>query len=638
MMAEQIKTRITLEGGEEVKSTLQDIGKAGAAAFKSIQDQASKTDLDKVQAATASVVQGFKNVGAAALDTFKALGVITAGVGAVTAGLFALTNSASHLTNELRDAAIQSGTTAKSFAELSFAADQSGASAENLTRAFAVLNAGEASTEKALAKFGVRLKQANGNTRDAADVFRDFAAKISEIDDPAERTGAVVEVFGRRAGPKLVELLSEGEEGIRKLSAEANRLGLVFTQAELKVGDDFGDAISKLTKTFAALQARIGLAFGPAFIKLFDSVTEAIVRLTPAILNVANTLAGQFESAINSLTAAFGPLGVAVAATGAGIGGLGAALGVVLRLLAPFASLVTAAFTPFRLLLTGLTASTGLLVSSLTTLVNVVRLFGVTAVAAFGPWGVLIVAITAALGALALILAKNFDWEKFKQGAIDAWNGLQNVAAAAFDFIMRGWESLKNGAATAWNFITTTVTSALQSVLQFLQPIIDRLTQAWEIAKKFAAALRADGGGGGGEGFAGGGHVRGPGTTTSDSIWAKLSDQEFVMRAKAVKKYGVGFMNAINQMRFPADALRGFASGGLVHALSPLMPPVPRFADGGLVAAPASAGRPINLSIGGETFNLSANDEETAERLSRFAVSRQTRSAGRKPGWFGGGK
>jgi hypothetical protein len=64
------------------------------------------------------------------------------------------------------------------------------------------------------------------------------------------------------------------------------------------------------------------------------------------------------------------------------------------------------------------------------------------------------------------------------------------------------------------------------------------------------------------EKFATGGLVRGPGTTTSDSIMAKvgyakggtigLSNKEYVVKAAAVKKYGTGFMDAINEQKFGA--------------------------------------------------------------------------------------
>ena len=70
----------------------------------------------------------------------------------------------------------------------------------------------------------------------------------------------------------------------------------------------------------------------------------------------------------------------------------------------------------------------------------------------------------------------------------------------------------------------------------------------------------ADGGPVGG--YATGGHVIGPGTGTSDSIPAWLSNNEFVMTARTVDHYGVGFMTAINQRKLPKFANGGRVGGG----------------------------------------------------------------------------
>lgn len=64
--------------------------------------------------------------------------------------------------------------------------------------------------------------------------------------------------------------------------------------------------------------------------------------------------------------------------------------------------------------------------------------------------------------------------------------------------------------------------------------------------------------------FAKGGHVVGEGTGTSDSILARLSNNEFVMTSRTVDHYGVDFLNALNQRRFPK-----FANGGHVSGSSP---------------------------------------------------------------------
>lgn len=63
--------------------------------------------------------------------------------------------------------------------------------------------------------------------------------------------------------------------------------------------------------------------------------------------------------------------------------------------------------------------------------------------------------------------------------------------------------------------------------------------------------------------MASGGPVFGPGTGTSDSIMARLSNGEYVMKAAAVDHYGYGLMNALNSMKLPK-----FASGGPVGRAS----------------------------------------------------------------------
>jgi len=72
--------------------------------------------------------------------------------------------------------------------------------------------------------------------------------------------------------------------------------------------------------------------------------------------------------------------------------------------------------------------------------------------------------------------------------------------------------------------------------------------------------------------FASGGLVTGPGTSTSDSIPARLSAGEFVMNAAAVKRVGVDFLHSINGLssgpRMTGHGL-AFAAGGLVPEAPP---------------------------------------------------------------------
>lgn len=68
-------------------------------------------------------------------------------------------------------------------------------------------------------------------------------------------------------------------------------------------------------------------------------------------------------------------------------------------------------------------------------------------------------------------------------------------------------------------------------------------------------------------GFASGGYVTGPGTSTSDSIPARLSHGEYVVNARAVGRLGVSFLDAINGLSAGPRIQGGrlaFAAGGLV--------------------------------------------------------------------------
>jgi tape measure domain-containing protein len=61
--------------------------------------------------------------------------------------------------------------------------------------------------------------------------------------------------------------------------------------------------------------------------------------------------------------------------------------------------------------------------------------------------------------------------------------------------------------------------------------------------------------------FATGGSVEGPGTGTSDSILAKLSNGEFVVRAAAVRHWGTDFLEDLNSMRSPRLAFAAESLG-----------------------------------------------------------------------------
>lgn len=104
-----------------------------------------------------------------------------------------------------------------------------------------------------------------------------------------------------------------------------------------------------------------------------------------------------------------------------------------------------------------------------------------------------------------------------------------------------------SGGGMNWGALLSGVTSMFSGFFSYLQSMFSSMMSGM----------------GGMMGFADGGHIRGPGTGTSDSILARLSNGEYVLKASAVRKWGVGFLDSLNAGYLPRQ-MPAFASGGAV--------------------------------------------------------------------------
>jgi tape measure domain-containing protein len=114
--------------------------------------------------------------------------------------------------------------------------------------------------------------------------------------------------------------------------------------------------------------------------------------------------------------------------------------------------------------------------------------------------------------------------------------------------------------------------------------------------------------------LADGGPVRGPGTSTSDSIPAMLSDGEFVVNAEAARKHAA-LLHAIN-----AGTIPRYAAGGVVGRS-------PSFAAAG--AAPITINAPITVNAAGGTpaqnRDLAAQTSKAIEATMRQVITDELR-------------
>jgi hypothetical protein len=159
--------------------------------------------------------------------------------------------------------------------------------------------------------------------------------------------------------------------------------------------------------------------------------------------------------------------------------------------------------------------------------------------------------------------------QQLDQYIANAKRGLASLTPAAVQLN----NALQQGFATAIQGLLDGTSKVKDAFKSLAQSVAAAFTQI--ISQNIAASiLRGLGGSAFGAGigkifgFADGGMVRGPGSGTSDSIPARLSNGEFVQPARTVSFYGAEFMEALRRLQVPRLGLatggRGYASGGLV--------------------------------------------------------------------------
>jgi len=171
---------------------------------------------------------------------------------------------------------------------------------------------------------------------------------------------------------------------------------------------------------------------------------------------------------------------------------------------------------------------------------------------------------------------------------VQAWkNEIAQVKLVVDDVAVAIDGTVQDGFAQMFEAIGSGAKSAKDAFADFAREVAAAINRI--ASQKLAEALFGSlfgGGGAGGfslgslvsslfQGFAGGGYVTGPGTSTSDSIPARLSAGEYVLNAAAVKRVGVAFLEAINGIeggpRIQGPRL-AFAAGGLVPETPPPQP------------------------------------------------------------------
>lgn len=262
-----------------------------------------------------------KNVGGAiggvgsavASSTRKLLG-LGATLGITGAALNMFFQGFADATGAIGDTAERTGISRELFQELSFAAKLSGSSAETLGGALQKMQinigaatAGSKELSQMFKGLGINIKDSSGKLKSSDALFDTFVDRISKIKDPSLQAQAAVKIFGKSA-TELLPLIRGGSAGLKEMSDEARRLGVVISESAVREGEDFGDTLDTIHAALGGVSNSIGSSLVPQLNMLGKRLIETIVKYRPQIEAFATAFAENLPGNIERVTGFLGDL------------------------------------------------------------------------------------------------------------------------------------------------------------------------------------------------------------------------------------------------------------------------------------------------------------------------------------------
>ena len=205
------------------------------------------------------------------------LGAVAATVTA--AGVFLAVKKVSELGDQMDKMSKRTGISTEELSRLGFAAELSGTNIESLEKATkrmsAVILDGEQGLKTATDSFdalGIKMEDVSNKTPEQQ--LNVFLSALAKVENASTRAALSQEIFGR-AGTQLLPMLADGTEGLAKMKAEADKLGIVISKEQAAEAAQFVDEVTRFKKSFTGLLLQA--------IK-FKTVNAVIIKMTTAMV------------------------------------------------------------------------------------------------------------------------------------------------------------------------------------------------------------------------------------------------------------------------------------------------------------------------------------------------------------------
>ena len=279
-----------VEGEEKYKQSMNALAKSNEALGKSagglgdqIKELSGKMGIQLPEGATKALnsLNGFS------AGTVAAMGAAAAGVAAfikICKELHELTLQAAADADALVTQSMVTGLSTETLQQWSYASELIDVSVSTmtgsltkLTKAMYDASTGNAQVAEAFSALGVSVTDADGNLRDAQDVFLEVIDALGEVGNQTERDALTMDLFGRSA-QELNPLILQGSDALRELADEAENAGYVLDESQIQKLTEVDDAYQRMQLQVEATQKKLALEFAPASKAAMETFGDAVQK------------------------------------------------------------------------------------------------------------------------------------------------------------------------------------------------------------------------------------------------------------------------------------------------------------------------------------------------------------------------
>jgi len=184
--------------------------------------------------------------------------------------------------DDIAKTAGQIGMSTKALQELEFAAMRENVSQETLRGSLTKMNKAVGELQKGQGDLFSTLKRTDPallaqlqKVTKSEDAFLLLSDAVMKAPNAMQKAALATKAFGR-SGQEMLKLLEVGPEGIRRLAAEANKLGVVMDDKMIGQAAKFADASDNMKQAVFGAKLAIGSKLLPVFNDLVTKTTEYI--------------------------------------------------------------------------------------------------------------------------------------------------------------------------------------------------------------------------------------------------------------------------------------------------------------------------------------------------------------------------